>query len=148
VTDRATDRAAVGDPRALSRWASVRLFRREPWSVAPYPGRVGTVQSSRRRAPRRVTAWPGACRLRVAAGEAELPGTILDISAHGAFFAPADGAPAALTGRLEVNDKIALRFSEDGLSGLELPARVKWIGYSPTHRRTGIGVEFSHVPMA
>lgn len=106
-------------------------------------GRPPSVEN--RRAPRRRTSWQGACRLRTG----QLAGAILDISAHGAFFAP-EGVRSRdeLARRLRVDEKIALRFDDEGLDGLEIPARVKWIGYSPTHDAVGFGVEFSHLPMA
>jgi hypothetical protein len=74
-------------------------------------------------------------------------GEILDISALGAFFAPAGGERSELARNLVIGERLALRFEEAGLAGLELPGRVCWIGRSPLHGRIGIGVAFSHLPL-
>ncbi len=78
-----------------------------------------------------------------------MAGSILDICAHGVFFAVAD--PTAVT-RLHrviaVNARVALRFeSAPSLDGLELPGRIRWTGMSSIHDRFGFGVEFSHRPL-
>jgi hypothetical protein len=104
----------------------------------------GRVFNEQRRAPRRVTGWRATSR----APSGIIVGEILDISAHGAFFAPADdGTGLSLARQFSLDQKIALQFSEEALVGLELPAKIRWIGYSPTHRRVGFGVEFSHLPL-
>ena len=70
-----------------------------------------------------------------------LAGAVLDISAHGAFFCP-EGQPAS--GALEVGQVVAIAFdSEPNLAGLDLPCRVRWVGFSAAHGRHGIGLEFT-----
>jgi hypothetical protein len=98
-----------------------------------------------RRGVRRGAAWEAACRLE----GATVAGAILDISAHGVFFALADPSAIERLRRLIVVDaRVALRFeSAPGLEGLELPGRIRWTGVSATHGRVGFGVEFSHRPL-
>lgn len=75
-----------------------------------------------------------------------LTGSVLDISAHGAFFCPEAALDAAT---ISVGQPVALAFeSEPNLAGLDLPCRVRWIGYSATHGRHGFGVEFTGGPIA
>ena len=95
-----------------------------------------------RRVQRRPTCW--IAQLRQA--QDVLVGSVLDISAHGAFFCPeVDVATLAL----RVGQPVALAFeSEPNLAGLDLPCRVRWIGYSATHGRHGFGVEFTGGPVA
>jgi hypothetical protein len=69
-------------------------------------------------------------------------GRILDISGQGAFFAP--GHPVTWV----VNEAVAIRFdSEPNLRGLDIPARVRWVGFSPRHNCHGFGLEFQHRPV-
>ena len=71
-------------------------------------------------------------------------GSVLDISAHGAFFCP-EGAELELA----VGQVVAIAFeSEPNLAGIDLPCRVRWIGYSSAHGRTGVGLEFVSGPIA
>lgn len=95
-----------------------------------------------RRVHRRPTCW--VAQLRKA--DDVLVGSVLDISAHGAFFCPEatfdDDA-------IRVGQPVALAFeSEPNLAGLDLPCRVRWIGYSAAHGRHGFGVEFTGGPIA
>ena len=91
---------------------------------------------------RRPTCWVAQLRQ---AGDIVI-GSVLDISAHGAFFCPeADVGPDAF----RVGQSVALAFeSEPNLAGLDLPCRVRWFGYSATHGRQGFGVEFTGGPIA
>jgi hypothetical protein len=74
-----------------------------------------------------------------------LAGAVLDISAHGAFFSP---DPVEAGASLAVGDVVAIAFdSEPNLAGLDLPCRVRWVGYSNAHGRHGIGLEFTHGPL-
>jgi Tfp pilus assembly protein PilZ len=95
-----------------------------------------------RRVHRRPTCW--VAQLRQA--QDVLTGAVLDISAHGAFFCPAnDVDPDAF----HVGQPVALAFeSEPNLAGLDLPCRVRWIGFSAAHGRHGFGVEFTGGPIA
>ena len=71
-------------------------------------------------------------------------GSVLDISAHGAFFCP-EGSQLSLA----VGQVVAIAFeSEPNLAGIDLPCRVRWIGYSSAHGRTGVGLEFVSGPIA
>jgi hypothetical protein len=98
----------------------------------------------KRRSVRRLTSWKADCRL----DSGSLLGDILDINAYGAFFAPDAAHDADALARLVTpNQKVALTFRDAGLDGLELPARIRWIGYSAAHGRVGFGVQFSHAPM-
>jgi hypothetical protein len=66
-------------------------------------------------------------------------GSVLDISRQGAFFCPEDGQPMALA----AGQIVAITFeSEPTLAGIEVPCRVRWVGYSETHARHGFGLEF------
>jgi hypothetical protein len=99
---------------------------------------VGPYTNSRR-VQRRLTAWLAQCRIegRVVAG------AVLDISAHGAFFSP-DGQPPSLF----VGQVVAIAFeSEPNLAGIDLPCRVRWIGFSSAHGRQGVGLEFVSGPI-
>jgi len=69
-----------------------------------------------------------------------VPGSVLDISRHGAFFCPEDGQPMALA----VGQVVNICFeSEPTLAGIEVPCRVRWVGFSTTHGRHGFGLEFA-----
>lgn len=71
-------------------------------------------------------------------------GSVLDISAHGAFFCPEEHEPPLLVGQV-----VAIAFeSEPNLAGIDLPCRVRWVGYSSAHGRRGVGLEFVSGPMA
>lgn len=73
-----------------------------------------------------------------------MAGSVLDISAHGAFFCPEGTHPD-----LEVGQVVAIAFeSEPNLAGIDLPCRVRWIGYSSAHGRVGVGLEFVSGPIA
>lgn len=78
-----------------------------------------------------------------------MPGVILDISAHGVFFALTSPATIdALARFIAIDARVALRFeSAPGLYGLELPGRIRWKGTSVMHQRLGFGIEFSHRPL-
>ena len=97
-----------------------------------------------RRVQRRVTRWVAQCRV----GELVVSGAVLDISAHGAFFSP-ESEPAGLEDdALSVGQMVAIAFdSEPNLAGLDLPCRVRWVGYSSAHRRRGVGLEFTSGPI-
>lgn len=70
----------------------------------------------------------------------EVSGTVLDITRQGAFFCPDDAQPLTLT----VDQIVIIEFeSEPALAGIEMPCRVRWIGYSDRHGRHGVGLEFS-----
>jgi hypothetical protein len=100
---------------------------------------VGAFTNSRR-VQRRLTSWLAQCRIegRVVVG------AVLDISAHGAFFSPEDPPPSLVVGQV-----VAIAFeSEPNLAGIDLPCRVRWIGYSSAHGRTGVGLEFVSGPIA
>ncbi len=93
-----------------------------------------------RRVQRRLTSWLAQCRV-----EGRLvTGAVLDISAHGAFFSP-EGQPPTLA----VGQVVAIAFeSEPNLAGIDLPCRVRWIGYSSAHGRLGVGLEFVSGPIS
>jgi hypothetical protein len=96
-----------------------------------------------RRVIRRPTCWVAQLR----AADDVTVGSVLDISAHGAFFCPEreDG----IIELFRVGQPVALAFeSEPNLAGLDLPCRVRWIGFSAAHGRTGFGVEFVGGPIA
>lgn len=96
-----------------------------------------TPSQEARRVERRPTCWVAQCRV---SGQV-LPGAVLDISAHGAFFCP---EAHALSGALVVGQVVAIAFdSEPNLAGLDLPCRVRWVGFSSAHGRHGIGLEFT-----
>lgn len=93
-----------------------------------------------RRVQRRLTAWLAQCRIEGAV----VVGSVLDISAHGAFFCP-EGSQVELA----VGQVVAIAFeSEPNLAGIDLPCRVRWVGYSSAHGRTGVGLEFVSGPIA
>jgi c-di-GMP-binding flagellar brake protein YcgR len=69
-------------------------------------------------------------------------GAVLDISRHGAFFCPEDGQPMALA----IGQIVEIAFeSEPTLAGIEVPCRVRWVGFSATHGRHGFGLEFGGI---
>ena len=71
-------------------------------------------------------------------------GSVLDISAHGAFFSPEVEETLLLVGQI-----VAIAFeSEPNLAGIDLPCRVRWVGYSSAHGRIGVGLEFVSGPLA
>jgi hypothetical protein len=111
---------------------------RRPPTIEPTP-REGP---ELRRARRRKTDWKAYCRHR----NGTVHGQVLDITAHGAFFAP-DDIVAVGEALLAIAEKVALRLADTALHDLELPARIRWIGYSLAHGRLGFGVEFSHQPL-
>lgn len=92
-----------------------------------------------RRVQRRLTSWVAECRIE---GKVVI-GAVLDISAHGAFFCPEDeDAP------LTVGQVVAIAFeSEPNLAGIDLPCRVRWVGFSSAHGRRGVGLEFVSGPV-
>lgn len=70
-------------------------------------------------------------------------GAVLDMTAHGAFFCPDDGQPMAL----RAGQVVAIAFdSEPNLAGIDLPCRVRWVGFSATHARHGFGLELTGGP--
>ena len=96
-----------------------------------------------RRVVRRPTCWVAQLRL---AGDAVV-GTVLDMSAHGAFFCP-EVEPVGEGAAFRVGQPLALAFeSEPNLAGIDLPCRVRWVGFSATHGRRGYGVEFTGGPV-
>jgi hypothetical protein len=98
-----------------------------------------------RRVHRRVTRWVAHCRV----GNLVVSGSVLDISAHGAFFAPEGNPPELAEDSITVGQRVAIAFdSEPNLVGLDLPCRVRWIGYSSAHRRRGVGLEFTSGPIS
>ena len=72
-------------------------------------------------------------------------GAVLDISAHGAFFCPeGEVTEEGASGPVAVGQVVAIAFdSEPNLMGLDLPCRVRWVGFSDTHGRHGFGLEFT-----
>lgn len=93
-----------------------------------------------RRVHRRLTSWTAQCRVEGTV----IVGSVLDISAHGAFFSPEGQQPA-----LSIGQVVAIAFeSEPNLAGIDLPCRVRWIGYSSAHGRSGVGLEFVSGPIA
>src|SRR5678810_736878 len=96
-----------------------------------------------RRVNRRPTCWVAQCRVQ---GDVVV-GAVLDISAHGAFFCP---EPAENSNeQLQVGQAVAIAFdSEPNLAGIDLPCRVRWVGFSAMHGRYGFGVEFTSGPIA
>ena len=73
-----------------------------------------------------------------------VPGSVLDISAHGVFFCPEGSYPALAIGQV-----VAIAFeSEPNLAGIDLPCRIRWIGWSDAHGRRGVGLEFVSGPIA
>ncbi|HLU66936.1 MAG TPA: PilZ domain-containing protein [Kofleriaceae bacterium] len=100
-----------------------------------------TGQGTRRRVQRRTTSWVAQCRVE---GRVMI-GAVLDISAHGAFFCPEpDGAA-----ELAVGQVVAIAFDgEPNLAGIDLPCRVRWVGFSSAHGRRGVGLEFTGGPIA
>jgi hypothetical protein len=100
---------------------------------------VGAFNNSRR-VQRRLTAWNAQCRIE---GNV-IAGSVLDISAHGAFFCPDTQHPDLAIGQV-----VAIAFeSEPNLAGIDLPCRIRWIGYSNAHGREGVGLEFVSGPIA
>jgi hypothetical protein len=88
-----------------------------------------------RRHHRRPSCWVAHCRV----GGRLVSGAVLDISRQGAFFCPEDGQPMALA----VGQVLAIAFeSEPTLAGIEIPCRVRWVGFSAAHNRHGFGLEF------
>lgn len=101
---------------------------------------VGGPFTNSRRVQRRLTDWLAQCRIE---GQV-VPGSVLDISAHGAFFCPEGSSPA-----LEVGQVVAIAFeSEPNLAGIDLPCRIRWVGYSNAHGRRGVGLEFVSGPIS
>jgi hypothetical protein len=101
---------------------------------------VGASTNSRR-VQRRLTSWIAQCRV----DGVVVVGSVLDISAHGAFFCP-EGQHQP---RLSVGQVVAIAFeSEPNLAGIDLPCRVRWIGYSNAHGRVGVGLEFVSGPIS
>jgi hypothetical protein len=99
---------------------------------------VGPFTNSRR-VQRRLTSWIAQCRVD---GQIVV-GAVLDISAHGAFFCPEEPHP-----HLAIGQVVAIAFeSEPNLAGIDLPCRVRWIGYSNAHGRRGVGLEFVSGPL-
>ena len=73
-----------------------------------------------------------------------VPGSVLDISAHGVFFCPEGSYPTLAIGQV-----VAIAFeSEPNLAGIDLPCRIRWIGWSSAHGRRGVGLEFVSGPIA
>ncbi|HEU5056968.1 MAG TPA: PilZ domain-containing protein [Kofleriaceae bacterium] len=92
-----------------------------------------------RRVQRRLTAWVAQCRIEGYV----VPGSVLDISAHGVFFSPEGTHP-----ELEVGQVVAIAFeNEPNLAGIDLPCRIRWIGWSTAHGRRGVGLEFVSGPI-
>lgn len=93
-----------------------------------------------RRVQRRLTSWLAQCRIEGLV----IAGSVLDISAHGAFFSP-DGQQVPLA----IGQVVAIAFeSEPNLAGIDLPCRVRWVGYSSAHGCVGVGLEFVSGPIA
>jgi len=100
---------------------------------------VGAFTNSRR-VQRRLTSWVAQCRVE---GHV-VPGSVLDISAHGVFFCPEGSYPTLAIGQV-----VAIAFeSEPNLAGIDLPCRIRWIGWSSAHGRRGVGLEFVSGPIA
>jgi hypothetical protein len=103
---------------------------------------VGRPIINSRRVQRRLTSWVAQCRVE---GDV-MPGCVLDISAHGAFFSPDGHDPDA---GLAVGQVVAIAFeSEPNLAGIDLPCRVRWVGFSQSHGCRGFGLEFVSGPIA
>jgi hypothetical protein len=104
--------------------------------IDTYSGFVGPRRRREsRRNHRRPTCWVAQCRV----GGRVVTGSVLDISRHGAFFCPEEGQPLAVA----VGQVVAIAFeSEPTLAGIEVPCRVRWVGFSETHGRHGFGLEF------
>lgn len=74
---------------------------------------------------------------------------MLDICGHGVFFSPkVPDSDTPVSSIIRVGAPAAISFdAEPNLAGLDLPCRIRWIGYSEAHRRQGFGLEFTTEPI-